>query len=74
MRRPHKGVSPRIVVAREPGAPYSETMLWFIAFLLIVWLAVVITGFIVKGLLWLAVFGLVMFALTSVWLYLANRD
>lgn len=49
-------------------------MLWFIGFLLIVWLAVVITGFVVKGLLWLAVFGLVMFALTSVWMYVANRS
>ncbi len=49
-------------------------MLWFIGFLLIVWLAVVITGFVVEGLLWLAVFGLVMFALTSVWMYVANRS
>lgn len=48
-------------------------MLWFIGFLLIVWLAAVITGFIVKGLLWLAVFGVVMFVLTAVWLYIASK-
>ena len=35
--------------------------------LLIIWLVLSILGFAIKGLLWLAVIGLVLFAATAVW-------
>lgn len=35
--------------------------------LLIVWLVLSILGFVIKGLLWLAVIGLVLFVATAVW-------
>ncbi|MCB5294294.1 MULTISPECIES: hypothetical protein [Micrococcaceae] len=35
--------------------------------LLIIWLVLSILGFAVKGLLWLAVIGLVLFVATGVW-------
>lgn len=35
--------------------------------LLIVWLVLSILGFVIKGLLWLAVLGLVLFVATAVW-------
>jgi hypothetical protein len=41
--------------------------------LLIIWLVLSIIGFVVKGLLWLAVIGLVLFAATAVWGWLKRR-
>jgi hypothetical protein len=41
--------------------------------LLIIWLVLSIFGFVVKGLLWLAVIGLVLFAATAVWGWLKRR-
>ncbi|HEU4666076.1 MAG TPA: hypothetical protein VFS79_00315 [Arthrobacter sp.] len=35
--------------------------------LLIVWLVLSILGFVIKGLLWLAVVGLVLFVATAAW-------
>ena len=35
--------------------------------LLIIWLVLSILGFAVKGLLWLAIIGLVLFVATAVW-------
>jgi hypothetical protein len=35
--------------------------------LLIIWLVLSILGFVVKGLVWLAVIGLVLFVATAVW-------
>jgi hypothetical protein len=35
--------------------------------LLIVWLVLSILGFVIKGLLWLAVIGLVLFVATAAW-------
>jgi LPXTG-motif cell wall-anchored protein len=35
--------------------------------LLIIWLVLSIFGFVVKGLLWLAIIGLVLFVATAVW-------
>lgn len=40
--------------------------LWFIGFLLILWLALTIAGFVVKGLLWLAVVGFILFVITGI--------
>lgn len=41
--------------------------------LLVVWLILSLIGFIVKGLLWLAVIGLVLFVATGVWGWLKRR-
>ncbi|MEJ1178975.1 LPXTG cell wall anchor domain-containing protein [Arthrobacter sp. R4] len=35
--------------------------------LLIIWLVLSILGFVLEGLLWLAIIGLVLFAATAVW-------
>ncbi|WP_354560562.1 MULTISPECIES: hypothetical protein [unclassified Rhodococcus (in: high G+C Gram-positive bacteria)] len=42
-------------------------MLGLIGLLLVVWLVFVILGFVVKGLLWLAILGIVLFAATAAW-------
>lgn len=48
-------------------------MIWFLLFLLVLWLAAGIIGFVVKGLLWLGFVGLVLFVVTAVWLYFKGR-
>lgn len=35
--------------------------------LLVIWLALSVFGFVVKGLVWLAIIGIVLFLATSVW-------
>jgi hypothetical protein len=42
-------------------------MLALIAVLLVIWLLFVLLGFIIKGLLWLAIIGIVLFLATSAW-------
>lgn len=42
-------------------------MLAVIALLLIVWLAFIVVGAVVKGLLWLLVIGAVLFIATAAW-------
>ncbi|TQJ41684.1 hypothetical protein FBY33_3801 [Arthrobacter sp. SLBN-112] len=41
--------------------------------LLVIWLILSIVGFVVKGLLWLAIIGLVLFVATGVWGWLKRR-
>ncbi|WP_258803066.1 hypothetical protein [Pseudarthrobacter sp. NS4] len=41
--------------------------------LLIIWLVLSVLGFILEGLLWLAVIGLVLFAATAVWGWMKRR-
>ncbi|MDR6790921.1 LPXTG cell wall anchor domain-containing protein [Pseudarthrobacter oxydans] len=41
--------------------------------LLIIWLVLSILGFVIEGLLWLALIGLVLFAATAVWGWLKRR-
>ncbi|MEA3550192.1 MULTISPECIES: hypothetical protein [Pseudarthrobacter] len=41
--------------------------------LLVVWLVLSILGFVIKGLLWLAVIGLVLFVATAVWGWLKRN-
>jgi LPXTG-motif cell wall-anchored protein len=41
--------------------------------LLIIWLVLSIFGFVVKGLLWLAIIGLVLFVATAVWGWLKRK-
>ena len=40
-------------------------MLGFIALLLIVWLVLAVLGFVVKGLIWLAIIGIILFLVTA---------
>jgi hypothetical protein len=42
-------------------------LLRVLGLLLVVWLALVVIGFVVKAVLWLAVVGLVLFVLTAGW-------
>jgi hypothetical protein len=42
-------------------------MLALIVLLLVVWLVLAVLGFVVKGLLWLAVIGIVLFLATAAW-------
>lgn len=42
-------------------------MLGLIGFLLVLWLVFVVVGFVAKGLLWLAIVGIVLFVATAVW-------
>jgi LPXTG-motif cell wall-anchored protein len=41
--------------------------------LLIIWLVLSILGFVIEGLLWLALIGLVLFAATAVWGWLKRK-
>ena len=41
-------------------------MLAFLGLLLIVWLVCVVLGFVIKGLFWLAIVGIVLFVITGV--------
>ncbi|MFX1819381.1 MULTISPECIES: hypothetical protein [Micrococcaceae] len=41
--------------------------------LLVVWLVLSILGFVIKGLVWLAVIGLVLFVATAVWGWLKRN-
>ena len=40
-------------------------MLGIVGFLLVIWLVFVVLGFVVKGLLWLAIIGIVLFLVTG---------
>lgn len=48
-------------------------MLQLLVLLLIVWLALVVIGLVIKGLFWLFIIGLVLFAATSAWGWLKER-
>lgn len=48
-------------------------MIRLILLLLVTWLVLAVIGFVIKGLLWLAVIGLVLFVATSVWGWLKRE-
>ena len=62
----------------RPG-PHSATagsfgvMLRLILALLAIWLVLTVLGFVIKGLLWLAVIGIILFAVTAVWGYVKRE-
>lgn len=41
----------------------------FIVLLLVIWLALSVLGFAIKGLIWLAIIGIVLFLATGAWGY-----
>jgi len=48
------------------GRSTVETMIGFIVLLLAIWLVLAILGFVIKGLFWLAVIGIVLFVVTAI--------
>ncbi|WP_019610472.1 hypothetical protein [Nocardiopsis sp. CNS-639] len=52
----------------------GDDMVYFILVLLAVWLILAILGMVIKGLLWLAVIGAVLFVATAVWGWFQNRQ
>ncbi|SNS60890.1 LPXTG-motif cell wall anchor domain-containing protein [Micrococcales bacterium KH10] len=48
-------------------------MVNFLIFLLIVWLVLSVLGFVIKGLFWLAIIGIVLFLGTSAWLWIKRK-
>lgn len=48
-------------------------MLALLGFLLVVWLIFVVLGFVIKGLFWLAIIGIVLFAATAGWAWLKRN-
>ena len=50
-----------------------SVMIGFLIFLLITWAALSIAGFVIKGLFWLAVVGLILFIVTAVAFWIRNK-
>lgn len=42
-------------------------MLAFLGILLLIWIVFVVLGFAIKGLLWLAIIGIILLVATAVW-------
>src|SRR3954447_13999472 len=57
--------------AEDPG---GKPVLGFIALLLVVWIALIVIGAVVHGLIWLIVLGVVLFLATSVIGFLRGRS
>ena len=49
-------------------------MIGIVAALLVIWLVLVVLGFVIKGLLWLALIGVVLFIATGVWGWLRGKS
>lgn len=54
------------------GRAYGQVMNIIIA-ILVIWAVLAVLGFVVKGLLWLAIIALVLFAATVVWGMIKRR-
>ena len=48
-------------------------MLRLILALLVIWLVLSVLGFVIKGLLWLAVVGIILFVVTAAWGYVKRE-
>ncbi|ACZ21455.1 hypothetical protein Sked_15200 [Sanguibacter keddieii DSM 10542] len=55
------------------GRAYGQGMNIIIA-ILVIWAVLAVLGFVVKGLLWLAIIALVLFAATVVWGMIKRRS
>ena len=44
-----------------------------ILILLVVWLVLAVLGFVIKGLVWLAIIGIVLFVATGIWGWIRRR-
>ena len=52
---------------------YPKLMITLIGILLVLWLVLAIFGFVVKGLLWLALIAAVAFVATAIWGWASRR-
>jgi hypothetical protein len=59
-------------LTRRPDG-HSIVIVGLILLLLVVWLVLSILGFVIHGLFWLAVIGIVLFLATGGWGWLRNR-
>jgi hypothetical protein len=59
-------VHPVAIVASMTEPPYVVAMWTVIVILLIIWLALSVLGFILEGLFWLAVVGIILFIATAI--------
>jgi hypothetical protein len=57
-------------LARAAYRAYGKKMIGLIVILLIVWLVLAVLGFAIKGLVWLAIIGIILFLATAVWGYI----
>ena len=49
-------------------------MIGIMVALLVIWLVLVVLGFVIKGLLWLALIGIILFVATGIWWRLRGRS
>lgn len=61
-------------LGRPQPRAYRGSMLGFIIILLVLWLALSVLGFVIEGLFWLAIAGIVLFLATAVWGWLQRKD
>lgn len=61
----------RMAVAGE--VRQTDHMLAILGTLLVVWLVIVVIGFVVKGLVWLAIIGIVLFLATAVYGWIKRK-
>jgi hypothetical protein len=59
------------VTGRQDG--HDKYVIGLILLLLFVWLVLAVLGFVIHGLFWLAVIGIVLFLATGGWGWLRNR-
>lgn len=64
-----------IAPGERPGrsGPTLASMIQFLIFLLIAWVAISVIGFVIEGLLWLGFVGLILFAGTAVFLWIRRK-
>ena len=76
--RPEREIHSRVSFVMSRNAQplrgwHDEGMLGLLALLLIIWLFFIILGIVIKGLLWLALIGIVLFLATGAWGWLKRR-
>jgi uncharacterized membrane protein YccC len=49
-----------------PERSTVNRMIGFIVLLLVIWLVLAVLGFVIKGLFWLAVIGIILFVVTAI--------
>jgi Na+-driven multidrug efflux pump len=55
-------------------SPTYAGLMTLLVVLLVVWLVLAILGFVIKGLFWLAIIGLVLFVATAIWGWLRRSS
>jgi NADH:ubiquinone oxidoreductase subunit 3 (subunit A) len=59
-----------VVAVEKTGRSESPTyagLMTLLVVLLVVWLVLAILGFVIKGLVWLAIIGIILFIATAIW-------